>query len=82
MNPEQLRQKNIRKSQDIKNRNIAYFNSVNAAIEIISAKWKCGEVVDRNDLVEWRDWFFSEWEKWQDAEGKQSNNGATQELPL
>jgi len=56
-----------------KNRQIAYFNSVNAAISLFGTfsdidKSHLTEEDIRENVVKWRDWFYKEWAKWHQKE--------------
>jgi hypothetical protein len=56
--------KYIAKAQDKKEESIAFFNSVNSAVNLLS---KMDFYKNREDLKEeivfWRDWFYEEWVK-------------------
>lgn len=67
------RSQEIEKAQERKSESIAYFNSVNSAIAIVSEMMK--EMPSQRDIpleleawrkgvIEWRDWFLSEYDKW------------------
>ena len=43
--------------QMVKDKQIAYFNSVNAAVELVKGK------ASKEEIREWRDWFYEEWQK-------------------
>jgi|GEM_PF-2936258 len=70
----------IKEAQERKSESIAYFNSVNSAIALYAADIK-SEVVAPDDagtkeyIREWRDWFLSEWEKY---EGKMNPKNPSQ----
>ena len=57
--------RNISKAQDKKEKSIAFFNSVNAAISLVSGFGKPSIEINeiKQGIIFWRDWFFSEWEK-------------------
>jgi len=54
------KRREIEKRVNIKDQNIAFFNSLNSAIALIKDK-----NLDKNEMkkmiVEWRDWFMDEW---------------------
>ncbi len=56
---------NIEKAQERKNDGIAYFNATNSAIALVG---KMSEDVTpdfyKMQIVNWRDWFLSEWRKY------------------
>lgn len=54
----------IEKAQDKKEESIAYFNSVNAAIELISKRMPAELSDTQKEIVFWRDWFYNEWKNW------------------
>jgi hypothetical protein len=58
--------KNIEEAQNRKSESIAYFNSVNSAITMYRALRELGVAIDnpREEIIKWRDWFLSEYEKW------------------
>ena len=62
------KQQRIDKAIDMKNRSIAYFNSVNAAISVVGIEkglWEQSEGEQkRESLIKWRDWFYNEWKEW------------------
>ncbi len=63
----QEKAKNIAEAQERKSESIAYFNSVNSAIALLGEfKGVSQQDLDvfRMNLVTWRDWFISEYEKW------------------
>jgi len=48
-------------------KNIAYFNSINSAIQMTNTDKSIKDKKNANwteILVDWRDWFYQEWEKW------------------
>lgn len=53
-----IKQKNIRDRCNLKDKQIAYFNSVNAAISLL------GEKATKEKIIEWRSWFYCQWEIW------------------
>lgn len=55
----------IEKAQARKNDSIAYFNANNSAISVLG-KYEYSMDLSgyRDQLVQWRDWFLSEWEKY------------------
>jgi len=57
------KQKRIDKRIGIKDRNIAYFNSLNSAIAFCQAFLKPDEV-DFAKILEVKDHFYDEWEQW------------------
>ena len=60
-----LKNTRIHKAMDRKERSIAYFNSVNSAIALVSG-FKIPPIQTEeimSSIVFWRTWFFSEWEK-------------------
>lgn len=61
--------KNIEEAQKRKSESIAYFNSVNSAISLLAqAKTMMSSGLDEDSakkfIIQWRDWFISEYEKW------------------
>ncbi len=55
------------KAQDRKEKGIAYFNAVNSAISLVTSSdlYKNDDAGDlRTSISVWRDWFLSEWEKY------------------
>ena len=57
----------IEKAQDRKSESIAYFNSVNCAIELVS-KMKSVELTrqeTKEEIIHWRDWFLAEYRKYE-----------------
>ena len=56
------KQKRIDKRISIKDRNIAYFNSLNSAISFLQATK--GDKFDFSELLKVRDQFYAEWEIW------------------
>lgn len=52
------RQKKIEARCNLKDKQIAYFNSVNSSIALL------GKGASKKDLIEWRNWFISEWQEW------------------
>lgn len=59
----------IEKAQDRKSESIAYFNAVNSAITLRAADRTLlfNSVQDEREyLTVWRNWFLSEWEKYND----------------
>ncbi len=55
---------NIEKAQERKNDSIAFFNATNSAIEMV--KQFHGDTSDiQSDIKHWRDWFLSEWHKYE-----------------
>ena len=59
-----------------KDKQIAYFNAVNAAIQIITNKKEeyvgKSNVTIEEHLVKWRDWLIKEWEEWYQKQQKES----------
>jgi hypothetical protein len=55
------RDKKIERRCSIKDKQIAYFNSVNAAINLVLGIKKSP---NKDDIVKWRDWFYEEWQNW------------------
>jgi len=57
---------NIKEAQERKAESIAYFNSVNSAIALLSKMGieSMSESQIRVNLVAWRDWFLKEYEDW------------------
>lgn len=59
----------IEEAQKRKDRSIAYFSSLNAAVELVKARLDLGNTVDLNDfqiqqeIAKWRGFFFEEWKK-------------------
>lgn len=55
----------IEAAQERKNTSIAYFNAVNSSISVMG-KYDTDMDIDKyqTGLVIWRDWFLSEWEKY------------------
>ena len=60
-----LKNTRIHKAMDRKEKSIAFFNSVNSAIALVSGFGKPSMEIDdiKQAVLFWRDWFFSEWEK-------------------
>jgi hypothetical protein len=59
------RNASIKKAQERKERSIAYFSSVKAAIELKDTPFT---EEGKKMIVLWRDWCFSEWEKKREVE--------------
>ena len=57
------KQRKIDKRCNIKDKQIAYFNSVNASIELLKDKALEKEVMEK-ELRYWRNWFLKEWKQW------------------
>jgi hypothetical protein len=56
---------NIEKAQDRKNDSIAYFNAINSAIALVK-EFKLVDAVDIKESISyWREWFLSEWHKYE-----------------
>ena len=51
----QEKQDRIDKAIGNRDKSIAYFNSLNAAIQITQKK---------DEIVEWRNWFYQQWKVW------------------
>jgi hypothetical protein len=66
----------IEKAQERKSDSIAYFNSVNAAIELMSHRgienMPDQEVEDA--LISWREWFLSEYRKYEAKDVTEKRN--------
>jgi len=64
-----------------KDRSIAYFNSLNAAIALVSqAQFKTNI---EEAVIEWRDFFIGEWEKWWEKENMPAETKSEQpDLPI
>lgn len=49
-------------------KSIAYFNSINSAISLLGEKAKFGgkseDETVKKFLIEWRDWFYKQWQEW------------------
>lgn len=78
------KQRRIDRAIDIKQKSIAYFNSVNSAISLIAVIRGKKEAIDTgnitNDLIKLRDWFYQQWQEWYlDSIEPEKNN---EELPL
>jgi len=60
------KQARIDKAINIREKSIAYFNSVNSALELakFKAKKKDGNEKIQQKLLEWRDWFYQQWQEW------------------
>jgi len=60
------KQARIDKAINIREKSIAYFNSVNSAIELakFKAKKTDGNEKIQQKLLEWRDWFYQQWQEW------------------
>ena len=60
------KQARIDKAINIREKSIAYFNSVNSAIELakFNAKKTDGNEKIQQKLLEWRDWFYQQWQEW------------------
>lgn len=55
----------IEKAQERKNDSIAYFNSINCAINAVGKYDPTKEINDYQDaIVQFRDWFLAEWRKY------------------
>jgi len=55
----------IEKAQERKSESIAYFNAINSAIALYAVMNERGDAkASQEFIVEWRDWFLSEWEKY------------------
>ena len=55
----------IEKAQDRKAESIAYFNSVNSAIALTQHVTSPLNIEEKKaELIYWRDWFLSEYDKW------------------
>ncbi len=55
-----IKEKNERidKLIEKKEKSIAYFNSVNAAVALLGSK------ATKKKIIEWRDFFYTEWRRW------------------
>lgn len=65
----QEKAKNIEEAQKRKSESIAYFNSVNSAIAMLpfrqgTLKITASDNGEKEFIIYWRDWFISEYEKW------------------
>ena len=60
------KQARIDKAINIREKSIAYFNSVNSAIELakFKAKKTDGNEKIQQKLLEWRNWFYQQWQEW------------------
>ena len=58
----------IDKSIEIREKSIAFFNSVNSAIEML--KFLGGEKDIKQELVAWREYFYAEWKLWHELQTK------------
>ena len=63
------KQERIDKAINSREKSIAYFNSVNAAIELVKTRY--GMKISDNKteelekfIITWRDWFYSQWQEW------------------
>ena len=57
----------IEKAQDRKSESIAYFNSVNCAIELVG-KLKISDMTRQDteeEIIHWRDWFLAEYQRYE-----------------
>ena len=64
-----LKDKRIQSFQARKDKQIAYFNSLNAAISFLnglseSDKSHLSEKDYQENIMRWRDWFFEQWQNW------------------
>jgi len=67
------KQKRIDKAIDRRDKSIAYFNSINAAINLYGnfdqlAKTNLTKKNIQEVIIEWRDWFYQEWLDWYEKE--------------
>lgn len=64
----------IKEAQERKNDSIAYFNALNSAIALVTKLEFKSEGQTKVDIVYWRDWFLSEWKRYDagDITDKQS----------
>lgn len=68
--PEQMfdiKQEKIDLRCNIKDKNIAFFNSINSAIQMTNAGKSIKDNKDQkwtDILVDWRNWFYHQWEMW------------------
>ena len=60
------KQARIDKAINIREKSIAYFNSVNSALELakFKAKKTDGNEKIQQKLLEWRNWFYQQWQEW------------------
>lgn len=58
----------IEKAQDRKTESIAYFNSINCAIELVSKMNLLSKENIKEMIVYYRDWFLSEYRKYEKSE--------------
>lgn len=64
---------NIKEAQERKSESIAYFNSVNSAIALLTDNHtnpQMSEEQSRRFIIEWRDWFLSEYDAWNSDQHK------------
>lgn len=57
----ELKNQRIKKAISHRDKQIAYFNSVNAAIQLCST---IKNTINQSDIIKWRDWFFEQWQEW------------------
>ena len=57
------KQENIERAINQREKSIAFFNSVNSAIQITEKSLKSPARV-KKDLICWRDWFYEQWQEW------------------
>lgn len=51
----ELKNRRILKAINHRDKGIAYFNSVNASIQMSK---------DKKEIIEWRNWFYENWQNW------------------
>lgn len=63
----------VKVAQERKNESIAYFNSLNSAIALVT-KWDTFQTRDADELKEsiriWRDFFLEEWQKYEASDAR------------
>lgn len=58
------KQSRIDRAINMKEKSIAYFNSVNSAISLVAPYKGMTEKEMKEDLIIWRNWFFEQWQEW------------------
>jgi len=79
MNQDQIIEKRIKDKDDridrviaIKEKSIAYFNSVNSAIAFVDALLHEKNDIEtiQQEIRRWRNWFYEEWQNWYQIQTK------------
>jgi len=65
----ELKNKRILKAINHRDKQIAYFNSVNSAISLVGENLNAlkggGEPENiKKNIVHWRNWFYEQWQEW------------------